>query len=196
MDVFLVIAQGAGLAAACGVRPFLPALTAGALAGADSGLDFDGTDFAFLEAPGFLLAVVAALVVAVIVQRRRGPMALEAGPLGAALAGVAIGIGALEFAGSLADEGHPVWPGLLGGVACAALAQAATRNLFARAGSRLDERARGALPAYADGLSLVLAAAAVLVPPLSLVALVFFGFLFVRGRRRDDRKYAGLRVLR
>ena len=49
--LFLVICQGIGLATAAGVRPFLPALLAGALAGADSGLDFDGTDFSFLERP-------------------------------------------------------------------------------------------------------------------------------------------------
>jgi hypothetical protein len=34
METLLVICQGIGLAAACGVRPFLPALLAGALAGA------------------------------------------------------------------------------------------------------------------------------------------------------------------
>ena len=36
--------QGIGLALAVGLRPFLPALLAGALARGDVGVDFDGTD--------------------------------------------------------------------------------------------------------------------------------------------------------
>ena len=196
MDVFLVIAQGTGLAAACGVRPFLPALLAGALAGADRGVDFDGTAYAFLERPPFLLAVVVVLVAVTVIERRRRAPALGAEPLAAALGGMAIGIGALEFAGSLADEGHPAWIGLLAGLACAALAQAAARNFFGRVASRLDPEARSALVVYLEGASLALAAVAVLVPPLTPVALAALAVLLVRGRRREGAKYAGLRVLR
>ena len=58
MDYLLDLLQGAGLAAAVGIRPFLPVLLAGALATADVGLDFDGTDFSFLETWPFLLAVL------------------------------------------------------------------------------------------------------------------------------------------
>ena len=65
MDLALAIAQGIGLALACGIRPFLPALLAGALASANLGLDFGGTDFVFLERSWFLLAVVVLLVVVV-----------------------------------------------------------------------------------------------------------------------------------
>jgi len=195
MDLFLVICQGAGLAAACGIRPFLPALLTGALATADQGVDFDGTDAGFLEGTPLLAFVVVALVVAVVVARRDEAV-LADGPAAATLAGIAAGIGGLLFAGSLADEGHALWPGLLAGVVCALLVQAATRGLLRRAGARLDPGARAALPVYADGASLVLAAVAILLPPLSLVALVFFAFLLVRGRGRDDEKYAGLRSLR
>ena len=49
MSLFLDIGQGAGLAGATGVRPFLPPLLAGALAREDAGIDFDGTDWSFLE---------------------------------------------------------------------------------------------------------------------------------------------------
>ena len=49
MDYLLDLLQGLGIAAAIGIRPFLPTLLAGALAAADVGLDFDGTDFSFLE---------------------------------------------------------------------------------------------------------------------------------------------------
>ncbi len=196
MATFLVICQGIGLAAACGMRPFLPALLAGGLAGADRAVDFDGTPYAFLERPLFLLGVVVVLVVVTVAERRRRRPAVDAGTLTAALAGIAIGLGALEFAGSLADEGHPAWPGLLGGLASAALAQAAARNFFARVAARLDEEARSALPVYLEMASLALAAAALLLPPLSLVGVATLAVLLVRGRRRDDRKYAGLRVLR
>lgn len=196
MDVFLVIAQGAGLAAACGVRPFLPVLAAGAMGRADRGVDFEGTAFAFLESPVFLLATAIGLVVLTLVERRPAAAAVGAGPLAAAVAGAGIGLGALEFAGSLADLGHPVWPGLVGGLACAALAQAATRDFFGRVATRLDEQARGALTLYVDGLALALGLVAIVLPPLSVLALAGFGLLLVRGRRRDARKYAGLRILR
>src|ERR1700710_682964 len=62
MDSFLFdLLQGAGIAAAIGIRPFLPVLLVGALAAANLGIDFGGTDFAFLEqAPA--LAVVLVLL--------------------------------------------------------------------------------------------------------------------------------------
>lgn len=196
MELFLVIAQGIGLAAACGIRPFLPALLAGALASLDRGVDFGGTAFAFLERMPFLVAVALALIALTVLERRRRGPGLQVGALAAAVAGVAIGVGALEFGGSLADEGHPPWAGLAGGLACAALAQAAARQFFGRVSARLDPDARSALVVYLEGLSLLLAAAAVLLPPLSLLALVVFVVVLVRGRRREGQKYAGLRVLR
>ena len=61
MNFLLDILQGAGLGAATGLRPFLPALAAGALARGDVGVDFEGTSFAFLESPVWLLALVLAL---------------------------------------------------------------------------------------------------------------------------------------
>jgi hypothetical protein len=195
MDAFLVICQGMGLATAAGIRPFLPALLAGALAGADSGLDFDGTDFLFLEQPVWLIAIIAALAAVVGYERRR-PHAFEAGTLGAMLAGVSIGVGALLFGASLADEGDPVWAGLAGGVACAAVANASARNFFVRVARRLDADARSALAVYKDGSSLGVAGLAILVPPVSLIVLAGLAFLLLRGRRRDDEKYAGLRSLR
>jgi hypothetical protein len=195
MDLFLVISQGIGLAVAAGVRPFLPALLAGALAGADAGLDFDGTNFAFLEQPVWLIAVVAGLAAVVGYERRR-PDAFDSGTLGAMLAGVSIGVGALLCGASLADEGHAAWAGLAGGVACATLANASARNFFVRAARRLDADTRSALAVYKDGASLAAAGLAIALPPVSLVVLAGLGALLLRGRRRDDEKYAGLRSLR
>ena len=196
MDLALAIAQGIGLALACGIRPFLPALLAGALASADLGVNFGGTDFAFLERSWFLLAVVVVLVLVVALERRRGSAAIAAGPVGAAVAGVGIGLGALLCAGSMADVSATWWPGIPIGLACAVVGQATARGVLAGAGARLDAAARGALPVYADGASLVLAALAVALPPLSVVALVLCLLLLVRRRRRAGEKYAGLRVLR
>ena len=48
MDTVFDILTGAGLGAAAGIRPFLPALAAGALASANATIDFDGTDLWFL----------------------------------------------------------------------------------------------------------------------------------------------------
>ena len=75
MSLFMDIGQGAGLAGASGVRPFLPPLLAGALAREDSGLDFDGTSFSFLESPAFMLAVLALAVGSYAFQRRRETVA-------------------------------------------------------------------------------------------------------------------------
>ena len=196
MDTLLDILTGIGLAAAAGIRPFLPGLAAGAFAAANLTIDFGRTDLAFLEAPGWLLALVLALIVAVALQRRFGAEATDAGPIGAALAGVAVGVGALLFAGALADHSDTWWPGLIAGLACALLAQQAARALFRRTRARLDPSGREALTVYADGTSLVLAVLAIVVPPISLVALGFAAFLMRGGRRREGEKYAGLRILR
>jgi hypothetical protein len=196
MDLAFAILQGAGLAAACGIRPFLPALLAGALAGADLGVDFDGTDYRFVEGTVFLFAVFLVLAAVSVVSRRAALSQFGSGPLAAALGGLGIGLGAVLFAGSLADIGEPAWPGLLGGLACAAVAHAATRRVFSGAAGRLDDAARAALPVYADGVSLLLAGLAVLAPPVSVVALGFLIWLLLAARRREGEKYAGLRVLR
>ncbi len=196
MDTLLDILTGIGLAAAAGIRPFLPGLVAGAFAAANLTIDFDRTDLRFLEAPGWLLALVLALIAAVIVQRRLGAEATDSGPIGSAFAGLAVGVGAVLFAGALADHSDTWWPGLLGGLACALLAQQAARALFRRTRARLDAEGRQALTVYADGTSLLLAVLAVLLPPVSLVALGFAAFLLRGGRRREGEKYAGLRILR
>ena len=85
---------------------------------------------------------------------------------------------------------------MIAGVLCALVAQAAIRSLLARTRSRLDDDAALALPVYAEGVGIVLAAAAVLLPPLGLIGFVFLAALLLTGRRRGEQKYAGLRVLR
>jgi hypothetical protein len=179
------------------VRPYLPPLLAGALARDDLGVDFSHTSYDFLESTGFLLGVLALAVVAYGLDRRRGADSASArDPASLLLAGGALALGALLFAGSLAEGHHSAWPGLVAGVACAALGYAAVATLFARARRRLDAGATGLLTVYADGVALALAALAIAFPPVGIVAVIAFVALLVRTRAGGDRKYEGLRVLR
>jgi hypothetical protein len=191
VSVFLDTTTGMGLAGASGVRPYLPPLLAGGLARGDIGIDFDGTDWRFLESTGFLLAVLAVAVAAYMLERTENARAVEifSGVLGVTL-------GALLFAGALADGGTDAWPGLVAGPICAFLGWRAIGGLVERARARLEGGAAALLTAYADGAALLLAALAVFVPPVSILAIAAFLVLLLGGRRREGEKYAGLRVLR
>ena len=196
MKLVLDILQGAGLAGGAGLRPFLPTLLAGGLARGDVGLDFDGTAFSFLESPAFLVAIAVLGAATIAFERRVGGEQLEVGPLGAALAGVAMGLGALLTAASIDDRHDTWWYGVPIGLACAALGNAAARSLFGRVRRRLDRDAQEALPVYAEGGALLSGGASILFPPLALGVLGFLAWLVVGGRRRSQEKYAGLRILR
>lgn len=203
ISVFLDIGQGAGLAGAAGVRPYLPPLLAGALARSDTGIDFSGTDFSFLESPAFLVAVLALAVISYGAERslandsgQGGPAAGRRRRVALALGLVGVALGALLFAGSLAAGGEAAWPGLVGGALAAALAWAGVGALFDRARGRLQGGAAGLLSLYADAIALALAALAIFLEPVGYLALAAFVLLLAVGRRGADRKYAGLRVLR
>src|SRR5919108_2094763 len=112
MNYLLDLLQGLGIAAAIGIRPFLPTLLVGALAAGDIGLDYSGTDFAFLEQTGFLLAVVVAVAVFGIVDRRRRADTSGRGPVIALLLACALVLGALQASASIADRSDDWWPGL------------------------------------------------------------------------------------
>jgi uncharacterized protein DUF4126 len=191
MKLLIDILQGIGLSAAVGIRPFLPTLVVGAFATADVGVDYEGTAFSFLEAPAFLLAVAIVMVLTFLLRSRfETPVGL------AALQGISIGLGAIIFAATLDDRNAVWWPGLIAGLLIAALAATAVRDLFGRVRGRLDREAAAALPIYAEGLAVAVAALAILLPPLSLVAVGFLVWLLAGGRRREGEKYAGLRILR
>ena len=203
MSAFMDIGTGAGLAGATGVRPYLPPLLAGALARGDVGIDFDGTDWRFLESTWFLAAVLAIGLVAYGIERaaaarpasdppgrrRPGPAEIFGGIVGVLL-------GALLFAGAMADGGSADWVGIVFGPPCATLGWLAVGGLVERARRRLESGAAALLTVYADGAALLLAAIAVFVPPLSFLALIGFALLLLGGRRREGEKYAGLRILR
>jgi hypothetical protein len=211
MSLFLDIGEGAGLAGATGVRPFLPPLLAGALARGDNGIDFDGSKYHFLESGWFLLLVLALAVAAYALERRGGPpeqtgagAAADPTPTGRAAADLverlllvaALVLGALLFAGTLAGEDHTSWWGIVAGVGCAALGYMAVAGLFARARRRLRGGAAALINAYADAVALGIAALSIAVPPLAFLALAAFILLAVRGRGQAGQKYQGLRILR
>jgi hypothetical protein len=219
MHLVFDIFQGIGVAAAVGIRPFLPALAVGALAAGDVEIHFNGTDYSFLQSAGFLLALVVATALWALFERRAraqgeanpgrdapstgrdGPNTERKVPAAKPIEGVGTSIipmalGALLFAGSLARGHYAAWPGWIGGVICAAIAVAATRPLLARVRGRLDQQAAGALPLYAEAAAVILAALSVVAPPVGPIGLALLVWLLVASRRREGEKYAGLRILK
>ncbi len=196
MHLVFDIFQGMGVAAAVGIRPFLPTLVVGALAAGDVEIHFNGTDYGFLQAAVFLLLLAVAVILLALAERRLSQESFGRRPLALALAAASLILGALLFAGSLARGHYLAWPGLIGGVACAAIGIAATRPLLARVRGRLDESAAGALPLYAEAAAVALAALSVVAPPVGLVGVALLLWLLLAGRKREGQKYAGLRILR
>ena len=179
-------------------------------------MDFSGTDYSFLESPAFLITVLILAVGSYAFQRRResvaqtrpagragDPRAKLGGrnipePYEAAMLVFGVVLGALLFAGSLADGHHESWPGILGGIACATVGYYALAALFARARRRVagSSGAVALLGLYADGIALALAGLSILFPPIAYAALVVFVGLIVRSRGEGAQKYEGLRSLR
>ena len=191
MDFVLDLLQGAGIAAAIGIRPFLPFVLAAGLAAGDLGLDFDGTDFAFLEEWWFVIAVAVVVLGLEFVERRRGiPASVWA------LLTVAVALGALMGAGSLADHDYTVVPGIVAGALCATLGWQAARSLFGRVRARLDPDAQSVLPIYSEGAAVAAAGLSILFPPLAILIIAALAWLLFGSRRRAGEKYAGLRILR
>lgn len=196
MHLAFDIFQGIGIAAAVGIRPFVPALIAGALAAASIEIHFNGTHFAFLQSAPFLIGMAVAAVALLLIGRT---LAARSGA-GRTLVVVAVVcgavLGALFFGGSLARGHYVSWAGLIGGVLCALLAAAATAPLLARASTRLSGQDAVTLPLYADGTAGLVALLSVVAPPLGVIALLLLSWLLLAGRRREGQKYAGLRILR
>ncbi len=192
MHLFFTICQAVGFGCAVGIRPFLPALLVGALAAGNLGIDFGGTDSAWLESP-IALTVIAALFVGVLIleRRPRSPRWLEPALVAPfVVLSFALGGGAFQ-------DGHRAWlAGIVLAGAAAVLAVRALRPVLERARARLDAEAAGALPVYAEGAGLLVAGLTVLFPPVALLALLFLLALLLTARRREGEKYAGLRILR
>ncbi len=195
MHLAFDIFQGIGIAAAIGIRPFVPSLAAGALAAGDVQISFDHTSYGFLESLPFLLVMVVGAVLLVVLDQQiwaGRPIHLHRGIPVVALSLVSLALGALFFAGSLARGHYAAWPGWVGGVICAGVGIAAARPFLARLRSRLDEAAAAVgLPVISDGSALLMAVLSILVPPLGVVALIALLWLLYRGsaaRRAEVRR--------
>ncbi|HWD65014.1 MAG TPA: DUF4126 family protein [Solirubrobacteraceae bacterium] len=197
MHLVFDIFQGIGIAAAVGIRPFLPALAAAALAAGDVEIHFTGTSYSFLQSSWFLLVLLVGTVLLVMLERSPFAEQVRVGVWGYVLVIISLAIGGMFFAGSLARGHYASWPGWVGGVACAAVGIAASRPFLARLRGRLDQSAAAVgLPVISDGSALVIGLLSVLAPPIGIIALLGLLWLLVRGRQRDQQKYAGLRILR
>lgn len=196
MHLVFDIFQGIGIAAAVGIRPFLPALAVAGLAAADIQIDFAHSSYSFLQQAPFLLVMVIGVIVLALIERRAARGVLESQFYVAVLGIMSLIIGALLFGGALARGHYAVWPGLIGGVICAAVAIAATRPLLARVRSRLDEQSAGFLPLFTEAAAVLSAALSVVAPPVGIILLGLLVWLLVAGRGRSEQKYAGLRILR
>ncbi len=109
------------------------------------------TDYSFLQSPWFLLALVLGAIILAAAERRLSPQKLDHGAPLYALSAVSLALGALFFAGALADGNYTAWPGLIGGVLCALVGIAATRPLLVRVRARLDAASASARPALRRG---------------------------------------------
>jgi hypothetical protein len=193
---FFVIGLALGLATASGMRPYLPALLAGALGSAGAlGVGF-ADPFRFLQSGWWLLAVTVVLAATYLAQLRLGSARFD-GVASGMITAQAVAVGALLFAGTLAAHHDAWWPGLLAGAAAAALARAAVLPVMAGARSRLPDRAaREALTIYLDAASLALAGLVTLLHPLGYLVPLALAWLLVRARARAGARYAGLRIMR
>jgi hypothetical protein len=196
MHLVFDIFQGIGIASAVGIRPFLPALAVGGLAAGDIQINFSHTDLSFLESAPFLLGMLIGTILLALIERRAGGEDAERGPISLVVAGFALAIAALMFAGALVQNNYDGWPGVIGGVICALIAIIATRPLLARVRSRLDRDTRATLPLFTEAGALVAAVLSVLLPPVGVIVLALLVWLLVAGRGRGEQKYAGLRILR
>ena len=196
MHLAFDIFQGIGIAAAVGIRPFLPALVAGALAAGNVEIHFGATDLSFLQGAPFLIGMGVGAVALLVAERSLAGRPGAVRGRGAIVAVCGLALGALFFAGSLARGHYADWPGVLGGVLCAGLAAAATAPLVARVGARLKVQDAVTLPLYVEGAAALVALLSVVAPPVGVIALLPLVWLLAAGRRREGQKYAGLRILR
>ncbi|MGC9222066.1 MAG: hypothetical protein ACP5H2_12095 [Solirubrobacteraceae bacterium] len=197
MTVAFDIFQGVGIAAAIGIRPFLPSLVVGALAAGDVEIQFSHTaGYGFLQSAPFLLVMLVGAVLLVSLSRGIWETRLQSRLSRVSLGLVAAALGGMFTAAALARAGQPVWVGWIGGVLCAAIGLAASTPFLARLRARLDnEAAAVGVPVIAEGSALLAAALSVLAPPVGVIVVLALLWLIYRGRGRDDQKYAGLHIL-
>jgi hypothetical protein len=194
MDLFLAISQGVGTSLAAGVRAFLVPLLVGVLARANVGVNFEGTEYEFLESIVWLAILLSLIVLAWLIERSDIPVTTAAMAVGGAA------IGGVLFAASLAERDYTSEPGLLAGAFVALVGFAAARVFLGGAEERLAVRgeigAGRTLDMIVDAVVLAVTFLAVLVEPSAYLALAFCAWVLLVRRRRAGQKYEGLRILR
>jgi hypothetical protein len=119
------------------------------------------------------------------------------GGLTPALALLAVAGGAVLFGWSLTQEDHPAWPGWLVGGVAALFAFFVIGGVAAGARARIADRGSpGSLVGMVALAALALAGLSLVISPISLPAALALIWLAAARRRRAQRKYEGLRVLR
>jgi hypothetical protein len=116
------------------------------------------------------------------------------GPIGVLLAVGAAIAGAILFALSLSSDGHAAWPGVPFGIVIALFAFGVVSAVVA--GAQARARGSSSIGLIVALAALVVAALSVIVQPFGLVAFAALLWLASARRRRAQRKYEGLRVLR
>jgi hypothetical protein len=105
----------------------------------------------------------------------------------------AIGGGAL-FAISLSNRDHPAWAGVPLGILIALFAFGVVSAVVA--GAQARAKGASAIGLIVAAIGLIVAALSIFVEPFGLVAFAALLWLASARRRRAQRKYEGLRVLR
>jgi hypothetical protein len=142
----------------------------------------------------FLLAICQALGIALAV----GALAGATGPQGgtsAILEWVAAAVGAAAAALSMSIDDQSIIGGIVVGAVGGWLA-ARVISAIVFGAARRAESGFGTVGFIVSLAALVLAGLSILLPPVSLVALLVLAWLAVARRRRSERKYEGLRILR
>lgn len=194
MDLFLAICTAIGLGLAAGIGGPLAWLFVAVMASIQAGIDLRGTDWEFIGETWFIVVLFAANV-AYFLQRnadfdRRIPYAGSAGVFGG-----------IFGAGAFAAESEPALVGFvlgaLVGLGAGLLSFDVLEGARRRAAASADPAGAAAtLGLIFSLLGVVTAAAALFVPPVSLLAALALAVLARGRRRRAGEKYEGLRVLR
>lgn len=196
------IGQGTGLAATAGARPLLPVIVTGVMANQDAGVDFSGTDWSWMESWVFI-AIAAAAFLGFWLLDRSGTNKLMR-PKGRPPEGeppyavMCAAVGAVLFAGTLADAGEASWPGLVAGAIVGFVSYLALGRLFMRTNQRLQAAGDPGitLGVARDLGTIALTVLIVLTDVVGFLVLLATLALLVTGRGREGEKYEGLRVLR
>jgi hypothetical protein len=142
----------------------------------------------------FFLAICQALGIALAIGALAGALGPQGG-ISAVLEWVGAALGAAAAALSMSADDQAIIAGLVIGAVGGWLAARVISSIVFGAAKRA-ETGFGGVGFVVAAAALVLAGLSILLPPISLIALLGLGWLAMARRRRADRKYEGLRILR